>query len=132
MLERGAEGVMRRLANVHQVTLQPLLHAPMAPGTLVYTAAYAISSRLAEGGDDPASVCHRAGQSARDDEGDGFCAIHVTTMAGFGSLLRSWRRPHRGISQAYLPLSLGFVEFVHHVRRWGKALLGALLALWLT
>ena len=42
-------------------------------------------------------------------------------MEGFWSLLRSWLRPHRGISQETLPLSLGFFEFVHNVRKRGKA-----------
>jgi transposase-like protein len=45
------------------------------------------------------------------------------------SLLRSWLRPHRGIAQEKLPLYLGFFEFVHNVRKRGKALLGALLEL---
>ena len=61
-----------------------------------------------------------------------FHAVHVNTMEGFWSLLRSWLRPHRGISQDNLPLYLGFFEFVHNVRRRGKALLGALLELLLT
>jgi transposase len=43
-------------------------------------------------------------------------------------LLRSWLRPHRGISQEKLPLYLGFFQFVHNARRRGKALLGALVA----
>jgi transposase-like protein len=47
---------------------------------------------------------------------------------GFWSLLRSWLRPHRGISQDKLPLYLGFFAFVHNARRRGKALLGALVA----
>jgi len=47
---------------------------------------------------------------------------------GFWSLLRSWLRPHRGISQDKLPLYLGFFQFVHNARRRGKALLGALIA----
>ena len=38
-------------------------------------------------------------------------------------------RPHRGISQERLPLYLGFFEFVHNVRRRGKALLGSLIGL---
>src|SRR5258708_7402104 len=42
---------------------------------------------------------------------------------GFWSLLRSWLRPHRGISQEHLPLYLAFFEFVHNIRRRGKALL---------
>jgi transposase len=55
--------------------------------------------------------------------------VHVNTMEGFWSLLRSWLRPHRGISQEKLPLYLGFFEFLHNVRRRGKALLGALVGL---
>jgi transposase-like protein len=68
------------------------------------------------------------GEYARDEDGDGFCEIHVNTMEGTWSLLRSWLRPHRGISQEKLPLYLGFFEFVHNARRRGKALLGALVA----
>src|SRR3954453_480443 len=44
-----------------------------------------------------------------------------TPSEGFWSLLRSW--PHRGISQEKLPIYLGFFQFVHNVRRRGKALL---------
>jgi hypothetical protein len=64
--------------------------------------------------------------------GDGFCEVHVNTMEGFWSLLRSWRRPHRGISQEKLPLFLGFFEFVHNVRKRGKASLPALIELLVT
>ncbi len=63
-----------------------------------------------------------------DEDGDGFHEVHVNTMEGFWSLLRSWLRPHRGISQEQLPLYLAFFEFVHNIRRRGKALLGSLLA----
>src|SRR5712671_2328393 len=69
------------------------------------------------------------GESSRDDDGDGFCEVHVNTLEGFWSLLRSWLRPHRGISQEKLPLYLGFFEFVHNVRARGKALLGELIGL---
>jgi transposase-like protein len=55
--------------------------------------------------------------------------VHVNTLEGLWSLLRSWLQPHRGISQEKLPLYLGFFEFVHNVRRRGKALLGALVRL---
>lgn len=33
---------------------------------------------------------------ARDEDGDGFHEIHINTIEGFWSLLRSWLRPHRG------------------------------------
>ncbi len=49
-------------------------------------------------------------------------------MEGFWSLLRSWLRPHCGISQDKLPLYLGFFQFVRNARRRGKALLGVLIA----
>ena len=78
------------------------------------------------------SVNHGRGEFARDDDGDGFCEVHVNTMEGFWSLLRSWLRPHRGISQEKLPLYLGFFEFVHNVRKRGKALLPALIELLVT
>jgi transposase-like protein len=72
-------------------------------------------------------VCHGHGEYARDEDGDGFHEAHVNTIEGFWSLLRSWLRPHRGISQEKLPLYLGFFEFVHNARKRGKALLSALL-----
>jgi transposase len=50
------------------------------------------------------------------------------TLEGFWSLLRSWLRPHRGVSQEKLAWFLGFFEFVHNVRCRGKALLHSLLA----
>jgi hypothetical protein len=74
------------------------------------------------------TVCHARGEYARDEDGDGFCEVHVNTMEGFWSLLRSWLRPHRGISQDKLPDYLGFFQFVHNARRRGKALLSALIA----
>ncbi len=88
---------------------------------------YDIDSRLVEWGYDHETVCHAKGEYARDDDGDGFCEVHVNTMEGFWSLLRSWLRPHRGIPQESLPLYLGFFEFVHNIRARGKRLLGALI-----
>ena len=124
--------MIRMLENVQQMTIKPLIQAIIDPNPLVSTDEYDIYSRLEEWGYDHESVCHSAGEYARDDDGDGFCEVHVNTMEGFWSLLRSWLRPHRGLSQAYLPLYLGFFEFVHNARRRGKALLGSLLERLLT
>jgi transposase len=129
MIQRNGEVVIRMLANVQQVTIGPLIRAIIAPGSVVYTDEYDIYHRLDEWGYEHRSVCHAAGEFARDDDGDGFCEVHVNTMEGFWSLLRSWLRPHRGISQEKLPLYLGFFEFVHNVRKRGKALLGSLVEL---
>lgn len=117
------------LANVQQQTIAPLIKASVMPGTLVYTDEYAIYDRLGEWGYKHKSVNHGSGEFARDEDGDGFCEVHVNTMEGFWSLLRSWLRPHRGISQEKLPLYLGFFEFVHNARKRGKALLHSLVEL---
>jgi transposase-like protein len=132
MLQRTGEVLIRMLDNVQQVTIGPLIKKTIAKGTIVYTDEYDIYSRLSEWGYTHRTVCHATGEFARDEDGDGICEVHVNTIEGFWSLLRSWLRPHRGISQEKLPLYLGFFEFVHNVRKRGKALLGALIGLLVT
>ena len=132
MLQRGGQVVINLLANVKQKTIEPLIKATIVPGTRVYTDEYSMYARLQSWGYGHKSVNHGRGEFARDDDGDGVCEVHVNTMEGFWSLLRSWLRPHRGISQEQLPVSLGFFEFVHHVRWRGKALLPALIELLVT
>ena len=127
MIQRGGEVVLQMLSNVKQATIAPLIQSVIAPSTLIYTDEYSIYARLAEWGYEHKQVNHGQGEYARDEEGDGFCEVHLNTMEGFWSLLRSWLRPHRGISQDKLPLYLGFFEFVHNVRKRGKALLPSLL-----
>jgi transposase len=129
MIQRGGEVVIRMLEDVKQATIGPLIKRTIAEGSTVYTDEYGIYGRLAEWGYGHETACHAKGEYARDDDGDGFCEVHVNTLEGFWSLLRSWLRPHRGISQERLPLYLGFFEFVHNVRRRGKALLGSLIEL---
>jgi transposase len=83
-------------------------------------------ARLPDWGYGHKTVCHAHGEYAGADDGDGFCEVHVNTIAGFWPLLRFWLCPHRGIPQEKLPLYPGFFQFVHNARRRGKALLGAL------
>ena len=132
MIQRTGGVLIRMLANVQQVTIKPLIRRFIALGSVVYTDEYDIYNRLDEWGYVHRTVCHAAGEFARDEDGDGGCEVHVNTLEGFWSLLRSWLRPHRGISQEQLPLYLGFFEFVHNVRVRGKALLSALIGLLLS
>ena len=129
MIQRSGEVVIRMLENVKQVTVKPLIEQFIKPDTLVYTDEYAIYNKLVAWGYGHKSVCHGEGEYARDEDGDGFCEVHVNTMEGFWSLLRSWLRPHRGISQEKLPLYLGFFEFVHNMKKRGKSLLKSLIRL---
>jgi transposase len=120
---RDGQVILKLLDNVQQKTIQPIIERCIAKGSLLYTDEYTIYDRLPQWGYEHKQVCHAQGDYARDEDGDGFCEVHVNTLEGFWSLLRSWLRPHRGISQTHLPLYLGFFEFVHNIRARGSALL---------
>src|SRR3954451_1542370 len=128
LLQRGGEVVVRMLANVQQATIRPVIEATVAKGALVHTDEYDVHARLDEWGYGHKTVCHARGEYARDEDGDGFCEVHVNTAEGLWSLLRSWLRPHRGISREKLPAYLGFFQLGPNARRRGKALLGTLVA----
>lgn len=132
MIQRNGQCVLKMLPNVKQVTIRPVIENHVEKGTMIYTDEYNIYSRLPEWGYGHNTVNHSAGEYARDEDGDGFHEVHVNTVEGLWSLLRSWLRPHRGISQDKLPIYLGFFEFTHNVRKRGKALLPSLLALLLS
>ena len=72
MIERGGRVVLRVLANVQQKTIKPLIKKFVSPGTQVYTDEYNIYARLPEWGYGHKTVCHGAGEYARDEDGDGF------------------------------------------------------------
>jgi len=129
MIQRGGDVCIHMLENVKQKTIAPFIKAAVVKGSMVYTDEYNIYTPLPKWGYQHKTVCHSKGEYARDEDGDGFHEVHVNTMEGFWSLLRSWLRPHRGISQEKLPLYLGFFEFVHNVRKRGKALMGSLIEL---
>ena len=132
LLQRGGEVVVRMLANVQQATIRPVIEAAVAAGTLAHTDEYDVYARLEEWGYGHKTVCHARGEYARDEDGDGFCEVHVNTLEGVWSLLRSWLRPHRGVSQEKLPAYLAFFQVVHNARRRGKALLATLIGMLVT
>jgi transposase-like protein len=132
MIQRGGQVVLHLLATVQQKTSEPCIKDTIVAGTRVYTDEYSIYARLQSWGDHHKRGNHGQGECARDEDGDGFCEVHVNTLEGFWSLLRSWLRPHRGISQEKLPVYLGCFEFVHNVRKRGKALLPARMELLVT
>jgi hypothetical protein len=72
------------LANVQQTTIQPIIEAVVAEGTRVHTDEYGVYARLPTWGYQHKTVCHGRGEYARDEDGDGFCEIHVNTMEGRG------------------------------------------------
>jgi len=65
------------LANVQQATIKPIITGAVAPDTLVHTDEYGIYARLPAWGYQHKTVCHARGEYARDEDGDGFCEVHV-------------------------------------------------------
>jgi len=129
MIQRGGEVIITMLPNVKQVTIRPIIEGSVEKGSMVYTDEYDIYCRLPEWEYQHKTVNHSQGEYARDEDGDGFHEVHVNTMEGFWSLLRSWLRPHRGISQEKLPCYLAFFQFIHNVRARGKRILSSLIGL---
>jgi transposase len=48
------------------------------------------------------TVCHAAGEWARDDDGDGIREVHNNTSEGIWTGLRNFLRPFRGVNKTYL------------------------------
>src|SRR3712207_2051930 len=90
LVQRGGQVVLRMLADVRQNTIQPIIEAAVAKDTLVHTDEYKVYARLPAWGYRHKTVCHARGEYARDEDNDGFCEVHVNTMEGTWSLLRSW------------------------------------------
>ena len=96
------------------------MQSAIEPGSLIYTDEYSIYNKVSAWGYDHKQVNHQAGEYARDEDGDGFCEVHCNTQEGIWSLLRSWLRPHRGVSQEKLPFYVGFFEWIYNLKKRGK------------
>ncbi|WP_407541966.1 transposase (plasmid) [Deinococcus radiomollis] len=75
---------------------------------MVNTDEYSIYTRLSARGYVHVTVNHSEGEYARDADGDGVNEVHVNTVEGLWSLLRSWLRPHRDISQRFYRCTSAF------------------------
>ena len=74
-----------------------------------------------------ATVCHAAGEWARDDDGDGVREVHDNTLEGLWTGLRNFLRPFRGVSKKYLYQYVAMFEWGYNVKRATPGFLRALL-----
>lgn len=105
---------------MQQKTIKPIIKGSIVLKSLIYTDEYNIYNKLSEWGYAHKTVNHGQGEYARDEDGDGFCEVHCNTQEGIWSLMRSWLRPHRGVSQEKLPFYVGFFEWIYNLRKRGK------------
>ena len=117
---------------MQQKTIKPIIKGSIVAKSLIYTDEYTIYNKLSEWGYEHKTVNHGQGEYARDEDGDGFCEVHCNTQEGIWSLMRSWLRPHRGVSQEKLPFYVGFFEWIYNLRKRGKKALNETLCLLLT
>jgi transposase len=69
------------------------------------------------------TVCHSAGEWARDDDGDGKREVHCNTCEGAGAALRTYLRTFRGIHKAYLHLYVATYEALLNAKQVTAALI---------
>lgn len=81
-VQRHGELALFVCDNVQQTTIHPLFEQTVAMGSKVFHDDYSIYSALSRWGYTQATICHSAGECARDDDKDGFCEVHVNTIEG--------------------------------------------------
>ena len=80
-------------------TLQEVVRRASWPMATVNTDEWQGYNRLPEMGRERATVCHAAGEWARDDDGDGIREVHNNTQEGLWTGLRNFLRPFRGVNK---------------------------------
>jgi transposase len=63
------------------------------------------------------TVCHAAGEWARDDDGDGIREVHTNTSEGTWTGLRNFLRPFRGVNKVYLYQYTAIFEWGLNIKR---------------
>src|SRR3954452_5346240 len=86
LIQRGGPVVLRMLANVQQITIQPIIEAAVATDTLVHTDEYGVYARLEAWGYRHKTVCHGLPWARR-----------IRPRRGRGWVLRGARQHHRGV-----------------------------------
>jgi len=108
-------------------TLQRVVRRASWPMVTVSTDEWAGYDRLPTIGRAHATVCHGAGEWARDDDGDGVREVHCNTLEGIWTGLRNFLRPFRGVNKEYLHQYVAIFEWGYNVKRATVEFLRALL-----
>jgi transposase len=108
-------------------TLKRVVRDAVTAPTRVNTDEWGGYNRLAEVGCSRASVCHAAGEWARDDDGDGVREVHVNTQEGLWTGLRNFLRMFRGVNKKYLYQYVAVFEWGHNIKRVTPEFIRAML-----
>lgn len=113
----GRESGQVRLRLVHHTDRETLcrhVHTFTQAGVQVYTDEWQSYQHIIR---PHATVCHGAGEWARDDDGDGIREVHVNTLEGLWTSVRNFLRPFRGVHKRYLSGYIALCEFSINLKR---------------
>jgi transposase len=108
-------------------TLEHVVGEAKVAGTMMSTDEWGGYNGLPALGRGHATVCHKVGEWARDDDGDGVREVHDNTLEGLWTGLRNFLRMFRGVSKKYLYQYAAMFEWGYNVKRATSGFLGALL-----
>jgi transposase len=126
----GREGGRARLTVAEHAdgeTLRRVVMRATWPMVSVFTDEWGGYNGLPEMGRRHATVCHVAGEWARDDDGDGIREVHDNTLEGLWTGLRNFLRPFRGVNKKYLHQYVAMFEWGYNVKQATPSFLWAIL-----
>jgi transposase len=126
----GREGGRVRLTVAEHAdgeTLRRVVMRATWPMVSVFTDEWGGYNGLPEMGRRHATVCHVAGEWARDDDGDGIREVHDNTLEGLWTGLRNFLRPFRGVNKKYLRQYVAMFEWGYNVKQATPSFLWAIL-----
>jgi transposase len=118
---------LRVVEHADGATLREFVRRMTWPLTMVYTDEWAAYDRLPEVGRGHATVCHAAGEWARDDDGDGIREVHDNTLEGIWTGLRNYLRRFRGVNKAYLAQYVAVFLWSYNIKAVTDEFLRALM-----
>ena len=117
---------LRVVTNTQQITLRAHVEQFTGPGTHVYTDEYESYASIER---PHSTVCHSAGEWARDDDGDGVREVHTNTCEGMWAALRTYLRVLCGVHKRYLSGYVALHEFRVNLKVVTECFVAALVAL---
>jgi transposase-like protein len=115
------------VANSDGGTLERTTRRATEPGTRLNTDEWKGYDGLPAMNRPRSSVCHAAGEHARDDDGDGVREVHCNTMEGLWAGLRNFLRPFRGVHKRHLNQYVAMFEWSYNVKRVTATFIRAML-----
>ena len=115
---------LRVLRRTDGERLRPHVHGFTENQAVVYTDEWKGYNRIER---DRQTVCHSAGEWARDDDGDGIREVHVNTVEGLWTTVRNFLRPFRGVHKKHLAGYVALCEFKVNLKQITPGFIAALV-----